>query len=110
MDRRSGSCLRHDWHGEENLRAESLPLRRGAYELTAEFVQHTPLFHHAADETHPRPTGFEIKYSGPDTDHKLVTVPHDRFVPHRKGPHARGRRPRGLAGAVPRAALLELAA
>ncbi len=71
--------LRHDWHGEENLRAESLPLRRGAYELTAEFVQHTPLFHHAADETHPRPTGFEIKYSGPDTDHKLVAIPHDRL-------------------------------
>ncbi len=72
--------LRHDWRGEENLRNESLPLKRGAYELTVELVQHAPEYLHGAGEAGPQHTGFEIKYSGPDSHHKLVAIPHDRLV------------------------------
>jgi hypothetical protein len=67
--------LRHRWHGEEDLRSEPLQLKRGAYELTVEFVQHSPNYL-GSEEVHPEHTGFEIKYSGPDSQHKLVAVPH----------------------------------
>lgn len=73
--------LRHHWHGEENLRrCESLQLKRGAYTLSVEFVQHPPEYLHPGGEAEPQHTGFEIKYSGPDSHHKLVTIPHDRLV------------------------------
>ena len=72
--------LRHHWQGEEDLHCESLQLRRGAYEMTVEFVQHSPEYLSKPDEVHPQHTGFEIKYSGPDSHHKLVAIPHDRLI------------------------------
>jgi Tc toxin complex TcA C-terminal TcB-binding domain len=65
--------LRHHWHGEADVGAAPLRLRRGAYELDVEFVQHHPDFLH--DPLRQQHTGFEIKYRGPDTHEHLVTVP-----------------------------------
>jgi hypothetical protein len=71
--------LRHQWYGEHDLRTESLPLRRGAYELTVEFIQHSPNYLQSGAEPQPEHTGFEIRYSGPDSVHRFVTIPHDRL-------------------------------
>jgi hypothetical protein len=71
--------LRHHWHAEEDLHCEPLHLRHGAYEITVEFIQHSPEYLQEAEEVHPQHTGFEIKYSGPDSHHKLVLIPHDRL-------------------------------
>ncbi len=65
--------LRHHWQGEADLRSAPLRLRRGAYDLDVEFVQHHPDYLH--DPLRPHHTGFEIKYRGPDTNEHLITVP-----------------------------------
>jgi Tc toxin complex TcA C-terminal TcB-binding domain len=65
--------LRHHWHDEANLDSAPLRLRRGAYELTVELVQHRPDY--LDDPLHPQHTGFEVKYRGPDTEERLVALP-----------------------------------
>ena len=50
----------------------------GVYELTIWFNEHGPVFH-SDDEAIPQHTGFQIKYSGPDTEEKLIALPHERL-------------------------------
>jgi hypothetical protein len=70
--------LSHHWPGEEEYRHTSLPLKRGAYEITVEFIQPTPEF--SSDEhVHRQHTGFQIKYSGPDTGCERMELPHSRL-------------------------------
>ncbi len=54
-----------------------LALKRGAYDLEIEFFQCPPDF----DKKRPEPaqTGFQLKYSGPDTDGELVALPAKRL-------------------------------
>ena len=87
---RSWVALSHHWTGEEELRSSALPLRRGAYELTAELIQPAPGF---GDEEQLRPqhTGFQVKYSGPDTEARRTEIPHSRlFVVRKDQPLADG--------------------
>ena len=65
--------LRHRWHGDPDLDAAPLHLRRGAYDLTIEFTQHRPDFIH--EPIRPRQTGFEVAYRGPDTQDHMVALP-----------------------------------
>jgi hypothetical protein len=67
--------LRHHWPHEENLEPAAIRLREGAYELRVEFIQHSPEYLYE-DEVHAQHAGFEIKYCGPDTHHKLETITH----------------------------------
>jgi hypothetical protein len=63
--------------------SKSIPLRRGAYDITVEFRQTGPDFEDA-DNLRKFHTGFALKYTGPDTDDCLVEVPlKSLYVPRR---------------------------
>ena len=70
--------LSHHWTGEEERRSASLPLKRGAYQLTVKLHQPAPEFVDQ-DDLHPQHTGFQVKYSGPDTEHRRTEIPHRRL-------------------------------
>jgi hypothetical protein len=65
--------LNHQWPGETGQARGALRLRRGAYRIAVEYAQLAPDLTGA----HPRPqrTGFQLKYAGPDSDGRLVTLP-----------------------------------
>jgi hypothetical protein len=75
---RTSVLLSHHWPGEEEYRNTSLPLKRGAYEITIDFIQPQPEFF-SDEHVRPQHTGFQIKYSGPDTHGERVEVPHSRL-------------------------------
>lgn len=72
--------LSHRWPGEEAppQGATPMPLRRGAYDITVEFVECAPEFDDPEDITRQK-TGFQVKYSGPDTGDRIVAIPADRL-------------------------------
>jgi hypothetical protein len=80
---RTWVILSHHWNGTEEHPAASLPLKRGAYELTAEFVQPVPEFRDEED-IRPERTGFQVKYRGPDSDGRRVEIPHRALFTIRK--------------------------
>jgi hypothetical protein len=75
---RSWVILSHHWPGEEEHRSSALPLRRGAYEVTAEMVQRSPEFGDEEQVLRQR-TGFRVEYSGRDTDGRRTEIPHSRL-------------------------------
>ena len=75
--------LSHHWAGEEEHAAAGLPLKRGAYELTAELVQPAPEFRDD-DEVRPQHTGFQVKYRGPDSGGRRIEIPHRALFAVRK--------------------------
>jgi len=75
---RSWVILSHHWAGEEEHRSFALPLKRGAYELTAELVQPAPEFGDD-EQVRSQHTGFQVKYSGPDSDARRTEIPHCRL-------------------------------
>lgn len=76
--------LSHRWEGEVAPSACSTPitLKRGAYDIVIELVHCAPTF----DDTPlcPRTTGFQIKYTGADTDGRPLALPFDRLFLDRK--------------------------
>jgi hypothetical protein len=72
--------LNRDWAAEPgpDFRSGPLDLRRGAYQLTVRLVHDQPDLA-AEEDIEPRHTGFQLKYAGPDTDDRLLTVPHHRL-------------------------------
>jgi hypothetical protein len=65
--------LNHQWPGETG-QARSVPrLRRGAYRITVEYAQPAPDLTGA--HLRPQRTGFQLKYAGPDSGDRLVTLP-----------------------------------
>jgi hypothetical protein len=75
---RTWILLQHQWHAEHAEPSSSVHLLPGVYEVTIWFHQHGPAFH-SDDEAVPQNTGFQIKYSGPDTEGRQVALPHDRL-------------------------------
>jgi hypothetical protein len=75
---RTWILLQHQWHAEHAEPSSSVHLLPGVYELTIWFNQHGPAFH-ADDEAIPQRTGFQIKYSGPDTEATPIALPHHRL-------------------------------
>ena len=68
-------------HGNAQVpaaRSAPLTLRRGAYQITAEFEQRGPLPAGPADAC-PARTGFEVAYAGPDTRKRVSAIPLDRL-------------------------------
>src|SRR5262249_18720686 len=63
-------------HDEAPEAVASLPLQRGVYQLHIDFVQRCD-----PDDVkeHRQQTGFQLRYAGPDTQHKLVVIPQDRL-------------------------------
>lgn len=53
--------------------SRSIALRRGAYDITVKFRQREPDFDDA-DDLHRFHTGLDLKYMGPDTANRLITV------------------------------------
>lgn len=80
--------LSHNYdHEAEAAPACSVPLmlKRGAYDLIIEFEEAQPTFATQEDVCRQL-TGFQLKYTGPDTDGSLVTVPLDHlFIPKKDG-------------------------
>jgi hypothetical protein len=65
--------LNHQWPGESG-QARSVPrLRRGAYRITVEFARPAPDL--TAVHAQPQCIGFQLKYAGPDSADRLVTLP-----------------------------------
>ena len=60
-----------------------LSLKRGAYEIVIELTQPEPLLD-GPEDVQPRTTGFQLKYSGPDTGNQLIPIPLDRLFIARK--------------------------
>ena len=75
---RTWITVRRHWTGDEDIRSSSLFLKRGVYELIVEFDQPSPTFLNN-EEVRSQHTGFQLKYSGPDSDDKLVEIPHHRL-------------------------------
>ncbi len=75
---RTWVLISHHWPGDAELRSSSLPLKRGAYELTVEFSQPAPEFH-SDEEVRPRHAGFQIKYAGPDSQGRRTEIPHTQL-------------------------------
>ncbi|WP_437827895.1 neuraminidase-like domain-containing protein [Sorangium sp. So ce1153] len=93
--------LNRRWQGEDAPDACSgaLSLRRGAYEIVVELEQEDPTFA-TAEEICPQRAGFEVKYSGPDSDDRLVVIPHERlFRDLKTGTLSAGLRLSGAAAA-----------
>lgn len=96
----------HHWEGgsEQEVPAfKSLPhaLKRGAYEIVVEFRQPHPTFSRAQDAC-PQHTGFQVKYCGPDSQGRIVTIPGDKlFRASKNGTLAEGQET-GIGGAPKR--------
>ena len=67
--------LSHHWLGEEEHRSSSLPLKRGVYELKVELIRPAPEFLND-EQVCAQHTGFQVKYSGPDTQDQRTEIPH----------------------------------
>ena len=67
------TVLNHQWPGDTNSEKSMPRLRPGAYQILIEYAQAASDF--TASHLHPQHTGFQVKYSGPDTDGFLLTLP-----------------------------------
>ena len=65
--------LNHSWPGEPDHENWNPHLRRGAYSIAIEYSQPAPDF--TKPHLHPAHTGFQVKYRGPDTEHRFATLP-----------------------------------
>jgi hypothetical protein len=71
------AVLNHEWPGNTEQEIHEPRLRRGAYKITVEYSQRAPDF--ATGSPHRKRTGFQVKYSGADSDSCLVTLPVSRL-------------------------------
>ena len=62
----------HGEGGGSAARSAPIRLRRGAYQITAEFEQREPAL--TGDEPCPARTGFEVAYTGPDTRGRVAPI------------------------------------
>ena len=70
--------LKHGWGAEGGEAVPAVPLKRGVYEVRIEFTQNRPTILRDEDARRLR-TGFQLKYTGPDTDGRLMALPHHRL-------------------------------
>lgn len=74
FDQNNSNRSTHNSHDTPARYSRSIPLRRGAYDITVKFRQLEPDFDDA-DDLRRVHTGLDLKYSGPDTANCLITVP-----------------------------------
>jgi hypothetical protein len=71
---RTWVLLSHRWPAEDERHAACRHLRRGAYEITVEFIR--PAFEFATEEqVHALHAGLEVKYAGPDSCGECIPIP-----------------------------------
>jgi Tc toxin complex TcA C-terminal TcB-binding domain len=75
---RTWLVLKHDWHEEHDEEVSKLQLKRGVYEIAIAFTQRRPVILRDED-ARPQRTGFQLKYSGPDTGDRFLVLPHNRL-------------------------------
>jgi Tc toxin complex TcA C-terminal TcB-binding domain len=82
---KSWIVLARGWPNEEDCgdRSSHLPLKRGAYTIDIELSRCPPEYPDA-DDVHPLRSGFELAYVGPDTDGRVVPLPHHRLFLEQK--------------------------
>ncbi len=69
--------LNHQWAGDPTPENSMPRLRGGAYQIVVEYNQPAPDF--AGSQIHLQHSGFEVKYSGPDSGGCLVALPLKRL-------------------------------
>ncbi|WP_445282329.1 Tc toxin subunit A-related protein [Streptomyces sp. DSM 118148] len=96
--------LARHWPGETGAPecASELELRRGAYDVEIEFLQSAPAFAEA-DDVRPATTGFELAYSGPDSDDRPIALPQHRLYRRTQDPGPLDRNLKDLTDAERRA-------
>lgn len=71
--------LAHGWPEAANCSTSAaLGLKRGAYDITIEY-RHCGPGNDDLEEARAQATGFQLKYEGPDSHDKLVTIPRSRL-------------------------------
>ena len=65
--------LNHQWPGETGTERRVPRLRRGAYRIVVEFAQPAP--DPGVPHPHRQQTSFQLKYAGPDSCDKPITLP-----------------------------------
>lgn len=89
--------LAHHWPDQPNTAHEiELELRRGAYDISIDYTRLQPQFDEP-DDIHPRHTGLQLKYGGPDTGQTLHTIPFRRLFIAELKPRAFERDEQGAA-------------
>jgi hypothetical protein len=71
------AVLNHQWPGNTEPEVHEPRLRRGAYGIVVEYSQPAPDV--SSGYPHKTRTGFQVKYVGPDTGDRIVTLPVDRL-------------------------------
>lgn len=70
--------LNHQWPDEQEGEVPALRLERGAHQIVIDFQQPSPDFGRE-QAVHPQRTGFQLKYSGPDSDGRYQAIPLTRL-------------------------------
>lgn len=84
--------LSHHWESENSPGDCSIPVKMqsGMYEITIEFIRPQPVFD-SPDDVCPIVTGFQLKYSGPETDDVLRVLPFEQmYLPFKDDTLAEG--------------------
>ncbi|HWL86936.1 MAG TPA: neuraminidase-like domain-containing protein, partial [Polyangiaceae bacterium] len=80
---KSWILLEHDGGEGPSGCSAALSLKKGAYDLCIEFVQCAPS-EDDFEDAHPAHGGFQLKYEGPDTEQRIVTIPLRRLYVEKK--------------------------
>lgn len=76
------TILNHQWPGDTTPERSMPRLRRGAYHIVAEYRQPAPDF--SSPPVQPRHSGFQVKYAGPDSAGRAVSLPLHRLYREHK--------------------------
>jgi len=76
-DGKTRVLLNHNWPGQTGPTQSCPHLRAGVYDIVVEFSDPSPAF--STKKEHRLHTGFQVKYLGPDTDERMVEIPHNKL-------------------------------
>ena len=76
-DGKTRVILNHNWPGQTGHTVACPHLKAGFYDIAVDFTDPSPAF--STKKEHRLHTGFQVKYMGPDTDDRMVQIPHDRL-------------------------------
>jgi hypothetical protein len=76
-DGKTRVVLNHNWSGQTGHTVSSPHLKAGFYDIVVESSEPSPPFS-TKHERHLQ-TGFQVKYMGPDTEDRMLQIPHSRL-------------------------------
>ncbi len=85
-EQKEWELLGHNWKGTGAPPNTTKPIKltKGAYECCIEYIQPNPNFDDA-NKVCPQTTGFQMKYTGPDTGSELMIIPLKHLFMDKKG-------------------------